>query len=199
MEEPTTTENPRIHLRKPIAGMRIAYFGPEAVSAEDAKKLADDAYATGKRDAETVCQRQILQARADMTNLQNRTLSEIDRNFKELNDQFNETMPELVMSIVGKVIDGVKLTRDDVLHAMDSTLEKVGEDTQNISIRISKPDFDLLQDPASLKASYPDIAIDADPELKSGDVVIHSRFGTIDSRVETKLRRIGEELAKAHK
>jgi flagellar biosynthesis/type III secretory pathway protein FliH len=199
MEERPTTENPRIHLRKPIAGLRISYFGPEAVPAEEAKTREDAAYAKGKRDAEIVCQRQIVQARADMANLQNRTLSAIEKNFKDLCDQFDEEMPELVMTIVGKVFEGIKLTRDDVARAIDSALTQTGSDTQNLAIRLSNADFDLLQDTSSLKSRYPDLIVETDPELKSGDVVIRSRFGTIDSRVETKLRRIGGELAKAHK
>jgi flagellar biosynthesis/type III secretory pathway protein FliH len=199
MEENTTTDNPRIHLRKPIAGLRISYFGPEAVSAEDAKKREDAAYAKGKRDAEVVCQRQIVQARADMANLQNRALAAIDKNFKELSDQFNDQMPDLVMAIVGKIWEGLKLSREDVVRAIDVALAQVGSDTRNLAIRLSKADYDLLQDASAFKARFPDLTIETDPELKGGDVVIRSRFGTIDSRVKTKLRRVGEELAKVHK
>jgi flagellar biosynthesis/type III secretory pathway protein FliH len=199
MPEETTTENPRIHLRKPIAGLKISYYGPEAVSAEEAKKREDAAYAKGKRDAEAVCQRQIVQARADMTNLQNRSLTAIDKNFKELGDQFNDLMPDLVMAIVSKVWEGLNLTRDDVIRSINAALAQIGSDTQDLVIRLSKADFDLLQDASTFKSRYPDLSIETDPELKPGDVIVRSRFGTIDSRVKTKLKLVGAELAKAHK
>ena len=138
-------------------------------------------------------------ARADMANLQNRTLSAIDKNFKEFNDQFNDQMPDLVMAIVGKVWESLKLTREDVLDAIDAALSQAGNDKQNLVIHLSKADADLLQDTGAFKSRYPNIAVETDLELKNGDVVIISRFGTIDCRVKTKLRRVGEEIAKAHK
>jgi len=199
MDEQTTTENPRIHFRKPITGLKVSYYGPEAVPVDEAKKREDAAYAKGKRDAEAVCQRQIVQARSDMANLQNRTLAAVDRNFKELSDQFNDQIPDLVMAIVGKVWEGLKLTREDVIRAIEAALVQTGSDTQNLAIRLSKADFDLLQDASAFKVRYPNLSIEPDPELKPGDVVVRSRFGTIDSRVKTKLRRVGEELAKVHK
>jgi flagellar biosynthesis/type III secretory pathway protein FliH len=198
MEE-FATQNPRIHLRKPIAGLKIAYYGPEAVSFDDAKKREDNAYAKGKRDSETVCQRQIVQARNDMASLQNKVLSAIDKNYKDLSDQFDEQIPQLVMAIVGKVWDGMKLSREDVLRAIDAALSQTGSDTQKLTLRLAKEDAALLQETETFKTRFPDIIVETDPELKSGDVIVRSRFGTIDSRIPTKLRRVEEEIAKAHK
>lgn len=198
MEE-QIAESHRIHFRRPIAGLRIVGCGKEPVPFEESKKREDLAYAKGRSDAETVCQRQILQARNEMAALQNRVLASIERKYKEFSDQFDEQLPDLVMSIVCKVWEGMKIGREDILHAIDTTLSQTGSDTNNLVLRLSKDDAALLQETEAFKTRYSDIAIEVDPDLKSGDVVVRSRFGTIDSRIDTKLRHVREEITKVRK
>lgn len=189
---------PRIHLRKPISGLKVTYFGPEPVRAQTAEERENDAYERGKADAETVCERQILQARKEMAILQNEVLAEIQSRFEEFSNQFNEQLPDLVLAIVGKIWEGLVLDRPAILRAIDSALDQVGSNTENLVLRLAKEDAALLQETESFKTRYPDLVIETDPELTSGDVIIKSRFGIIDSRIATKIRRVEDEIKQAH-
>jgi flagellar biosynthesis/type III secretory pathway protein FliH len=188
----------RIHLRRPIKELRVVFHGPEPVPASEAQTDAQAAYDRGRSDVEAVCQRQIVEARREMSQLQNEVLASIQSRFAEFEEQFDRQLPDLVLSIVGKIWEGVRMDRETVLKAIDAALEQVGSDTTKLVVRLSKGDAALLQESESFMSRYPDLSIETDPELGTGDVVIRSRFGVVDSRVGTKIRRIEQEIRKAH-
>jgi flagellar biosynthesis/type III secretory pathway protein FliH len=190
--------NPRIHLRKPITGLKVTYYGPEPIRAEQSADLEKQAYERGKNEAEEVCKRQILQARKEMSQLQNEVLAGIQTRYNEFSDQFNQQLPDLVLAIVGKVWEGLKLDRPAVLRAIDAALAQVGSNTDSLTLKLAPADAALLQETEAFKTHFPDITVETDPELTSGDVMIKSRFGIIDSRVSTKMRRVEEEIKQAH-
>jgi flagellar biosynthesis/type III secretory pathway protein FliH len=194
----TETLNPRIHLRKPIAGLNVAYYGPEPISFAESQKREKDSYERGRRDSENVCQRQIMQARKEMEQLQNQVLSSVQSRYKELSDQLDENLPDLVLSIVNKVWDGLVLDREAVLRSIDAALSQAGVDTHDMILNLSAQDAALLQNTETFKTRFPNLTVQTDPELKSGDVVVSSRFGIVDSRIKTKIRRVEEEIKKAH-
>lgn len=192
------TLNSRIHLRKPITGLKVTYFGPEPIKAEQSAELEKQAYERGKLEAEEVCKRQILQARKEMSQLQNEVLASIQNRFNEFSDQFDQQLPDLVLAIVGKIWEGLKLDRPAILSAIDATLAQVGSNTENLVLKLSSEDAALLQETETFKTRFPDIVIETDSELRSGDVIIKSRFGLIDSRIATKIRRVEEEIKQVH-
>ena len=55
--------------------------------------------------------------------------------------------------------------------------------------------FDGLDGDDALLAGYPNVKFFEDESLSSGDCQIKSRFGLLDGRIATKLRKIGEELS----
>jgi flagellar assembly protein FliH len=55
--------------------------------------------------------------------------------------------------------------------------------------------FDGLDGDDALLAGYPNVKFFEDASLSSGDCQIKSRFGLLDGRIATKLRKIGEELS----
>ena len=54
--------------------------------------------------------------------------------------------------------------------------------------------FDGLDGDDALLSEYPEVKFFEDDSLQSGDCQIKSRFGLLDGRIATKLRKIEEEL-----
>ncbi|MBN1404011.1 MAG: hypothetical protein JW942_06040 [Opitutales bacterium] len=190
--------NGRIHLRKPISGLRVSYYGPAPVPASDAERAQGEAYEQGRADAETVSSRQIMQARKEMAILQDEVLASIQKRYAELSEDFDEQLPDLVLSIVDKIWEGLNLDRDTVLRAIDAALAQIGSSDEKLVLRLCKRDSDLLQERETFMDRYPDLRVETDAELGSGDVIIQSRFGIIDSRIATKIRRVESEIKKVH-
>jgi flagellar biosynthesis/type III secretory pathway protein FliH len=190
--------NGRIHLRKPISGMRVAYYGPDPLRVEEVARMGQEAYEQGRRDAEEVCQRQITEARMEMSQLQDEVLGSIQNRYAEFTEEFNHQLPDLVLSIVGKIWEGLELDRPALLRAIDGALDQVGSNSERLVMRLCPKDAALLQGTEAFMTRYPDLKVETDPELGSGDVVLRSRFGLIDSRIGTKIRRVESEIKKAH-
>ena len=55
--------------------------------------------------------------------------------------------------------------------------------------------FEGLDGDDALLAGYPNVKFFEDGSLSSGDCQIKSRFGLLDGRIATKLRKIGEEIS----
>lgn len=188
-----------MRLPKPIKGVRVSYFGPEPVRDTDVIDREQAAYRQGQDDAQTVCQQQILDAREEMRRLQDDVLGGISTRFEELCEQFNNQVPELVLAIVRKVLSGVEPGRETVIRAIEETLAELAPQSDTFQVHLHPKDADLLREGCSeFSNDYPGMELIDDPSLHMGDVVVRSRFGIIDGRVETKLRRIEAGIREVH-
>jgi len=71
--------------------------------------------------------------------------------------------------------------------------EDKGEDEEGFASAIAGI-FDGLDGDDALLEGYPNVKFFEDPSLQSGDCQIKSRFGLLDGRVSTKLRKVEDEL-----
>jgi flagellar biosynthesis/type III secretory pathway protein FliH len=188
----------RVHLRKPIKGVRILYHGPEPIPAATVEQIEREAYERGRAEVEEVSKRQIMQARGEMKQLQGEVLASIQNRYEELSHQLDESLPDLVLAIVGKIWEGMTIDRETLIKSIDAALEQIGSGEEKLVLKISTADEKLLQGNEHFTARYPNLTIESDSELKSGDVVVRSRFGIVDSRISTKIGRVEKELRRAH-
>jgi flagellar biosynthesis/type III secretory pathway protein FliH len=194
----TASGNSILHLKQPLKGLRVTYFGQEKVAEEDAAARESAAYEKGRRDAEEATRRQIVQARAEMKQLQDQVLRSLQDRYAELASELDSALPDLVLAIVNKVWNGLDLSREDILRSIDAALAEVGSEVKGLRLRLAPADAALLQEKEAFRERYPDLSLVPDTQLKSGDVVVESRFGIVDSRVSTRLSKVEGEIRKAH-
>jgi flagellar biosynthesis/type III secretory pathway protein FliH len=194
----TASGNTVLHLKRPLKSLRVTYFGPEKVAEEDAAARESAAYEKGRRDAEEATRRQIVQARAEMKQLQDQVLKSLQDKYAQLAEELDSALPDLVLAIVNKVWNGLTLSREDILRSIDAALAEVGSDVKGLHLRLAPADAALLQEKEAFQQRYPDLTLSTDAQLKSGDVVVESRFGIVDSRVATRLSKVEGEIRKAH-
>lgn len=188
-----------IRLPKPLKGVRVSYHGPEPLRGPNVSDREQAAYRQGQDDAQTFCQQQILEAREEMRRLQDEVLSGISTRFEDLCEQFNDQVPELVLAIVRKVLSGVEPGRETVIRSIEETLTELAPQSDTFQVHLHPKDAALLREGCSeFTSDYPGMELMDDPSLVPGDVVVRSRFGIIDGRVETKLRRIEAGIREAH-
>jgi len=85
-----------------------------------------------------------------------------------------------------ELLKGLRKTADD----SSSGDEEEGEGFASAIAGI----FDGLDGDDALLSEYPEVKFFEDGSLQSGDCQINSRFGLLDGRIATKLRKIEEEL-----
>ena len=115
-----------------------------------------------------------------------------------------EGIEQLVKSMIGEFADeNEKL--EVYLNPQDLDLLKGLRRTEDVSDTSDEENdegfasaiagiFDGLEGDDALLSEYPEVKFFVDDSLESGDCQIKSRFGLLDGRIATKLRKIEEEL-----
>ena len=106
-------------------------------------------------------------------------------------DYADDADPSVSMS----EINDFKQTLKDETMNMDE-VESSSEDEENDEGFASAIAgiFDGLEGDDALLSEYPEVKFFVDDSLENGDCQIKSRFGLLDGRIATKLRKIEEEL-----
>lgn len=115
-----------------------------------------------------------------------------------------EGIEQLVKSMIGEFADEnekleVYLNPQDLdllkgLRRTENTSNKSDEENDEGFASAIAGIFDGLEGDDALLSEYPEVKFFVDDSLESGDCQIKSRFGLLDGRIATKLRKIEEEL-----
>ena len=115
-----------------------------------------------------------------------------------------EGIEQLVKSMIGEFADEnekleVYLNPQDLdllkgLRRTENTSNKSDEEKDEGFASAIAGIFDGLEGDDALLSEYPEVKFFVDDSLESGDCQIKSRFGLLDGRIATKLRKIEEEL-----
>ena len=144
----------------------------------------------------------------------------MDQVFAELDNR----LPSLVVNMAEKVLGGIELDADMIRSLVKSMIEEFGTEGENLDVFLSPDDLNLLKSLSNkdkapdsndneegfasaiagifdgidgddaLLEGYPNVKFFEDPSLQHGDCQVKSRFGLLDGRISTKLRRLEEEI-----
>jgi flagellar biosynthesis/type III secretory pathway protein FliH len=155
----------------------------------------EDSYQKGFQDANDHLAQQILDQRAELAQLQDAVFVSLSKQHESLAAQVSETLPDLVIEIVQRVLAGMKPDRPAVERLLAETLAEIAPGSTDVEVFLSAPDLELVNRlMADYEHKYPGIKLTADPELLPGDCRAKSRFGMIDARVFTKLQNVARSL-----
>lgn len=165
------------------------------VPLEEHQAACETAYQRGFQEANDHLANQILEQRAEIAQLQDSVFVSLSKQHEALAHQVSETLPDLAIEIVQRVLAGMKPDRAAVERLLSETLAEIAPGSTDVEVFLSAPDLELvgriMQD---YEHKYPGIKLTADPELSPGDCRAKSRFGMIDARVFTKLQNVARSL-----
>lgn len=184
-----------ITLPMPVAGIAVEAYGEPAVSYAEAKAWEQRAHAKGYQEAEEFAQRQIVDMRNEFLFVQDALFKRIDEQFEELVSTVAKRVPDLVTAVVRRLWGGLVLTPASVHENLLSLLSEISPDGEHLEITMCKEDLALLKasDAGAMDALKGIVLVEGE-HLQKGDCLIQSRFGTLDGRIETKLKKVDEEL-----
>ena len=117
--------------------------------------------------------------------------SEIEQLVKSMIGEFSEEDEKLEVYLNPKdleLLKGLRKTEEP------KEVEGSGSDEEEGFASAIAGIFDGLDGDDALLSEYPEVKFFEDDSLQSGDCQIKSRFGLLDGRIATKLRKIEEEL-----
>jgi flagellar biosynthesis/type III secretory pathway protein FliH len=156
------------------------------------------AYERGRRDAEKALSEQLLQQRTELLALHQGVIESLRTSVPLLVREAESALIDLAMEAAGKVVAGVPVSRQTVEAVVREALGQV-EDTSEISIQLNPDDLALLRKHKSpILEGLPEtgpLRFTASPEVTPGGCLIHTRFGQLDARRETKLEQLRQSAA----
>ena len=150
---------------------------------------------TGYEEATQALNLQILEQRIQIANLQENTLKTMSRQFGTLVEDVRQALPALAIDVARRVLAGIVLDAGQVKAIADETLAELAPGTPGVKLRLNPHDLRLMEALAEeFGQKYPGLELVGDPELRSGDCLASSQFGTIDARLAGKLENIAHAL-----
>jgi flagellar assembly protein FliH len=181
-----------IHFSQPPTGVYIAGTRPKpSFTEEDLENAKREAYRRGSEDATKAMERQLLEQRSEVLHLQTQTFAALAAHHAQLSEQMQGLIPELAIEAVQRILAATVFDREMVLRIAHDMLSEVAPGKEQVEVRLAAADLELIAGyEGEFREKHPEISFCADSELRTGDCVVRSRFGTLDGRLSTKVRAV---------
>ena len=168
------------------SGTRFEYFGSPSVYGQEAQNTLQQCEEKHQQELDKLhseSENQIQQLSEKLSNAYNVWLEDMQ-----------QQIPGFVLKLLNLIIPKVQITQENLSELISPLLEKTSED-QNLVVHISQdnqPFLEILKD--NLGASSK-ITWTVDPALKSGDVVLETPSGSLDNRLQSRLKTLKNRWA----
>ena len=174
---------------RPLPGRRAEPGGAEAEQA---------AYERGRRDGERALSEQLLQQRTELVELHQGVVESLRNALPRVSQETEKALVELALEVAQKIVAGMPIPPRMVEAVVR---EAVGQTEANaeILVQLHPDDLALLRKVQSpilqgLPESGP-LRFAPSSEVSRGGCIIHTRYGLLDARRETKIEQLRQALA----
>lgn len=177
-------------MSKPLRAVTFAQ--PErAYSEVELQAAINEAYERGRAEAEA----SFHQERVAVLEEQKQILQKLAQHHETLVADFYRLFPEAVSEAVAKVLAGFEPNEQQLVRIVSELIAEAHPKSGGLEIFLSERDIEIFRSSeAQFEQKYPGICFVADPDLQPGDAMVRSRFGTMDGRISTKLKKLKELL-----
>jgi flagellar assembly protein FliH len=169
--------------------IHVAGQSPALYRAEDLQRVRSEAEGQVREVLEREFESRVARLRQDWEALQQGLFQSMSDRFQGALNQMRELLPQLVVESTARVLGGVEVDGRMVKGVVEDLLQEVAPGTEALEVQLCESDLRQLEAAqADLKHRFPGISLRVNPELKSGDCVVRTRFGVIDGRLSTKLK-----------
>ena len=183
-----------IHLPLPLRDLHVVLNDERERRAVEKIR---EAYERGLRDGERRLSEQLVQQRAEMLELQNGVFTSLRQTLPQVTNECQESLVGLALQVAGKLVADMPINAELVEAVVQDALSHV-EQTTHYQIMLNPADLELLKkfnSPAPAQWTQADgVEVLSSPEVTRGGCIVHTRFGVVDARRETKLSLLQETL-----
>ena len=177
-----------VPLRQPLRGVTLRPLVAPVKSAatDDPVRVA---YERGLRDGERKLSEQLLAQRNEFSELQRGVVESLRAAVPRVVHDAEAALMTLALQAAQKLVAGLPVTTEMIEAVVREALGQV-EDTAEIAVALHPDDLALLEKSGSPllvpTAGGAKTTFRAGPEVTRGGCVVHTRFGVVDARRETK-------------
>lgn len=184
----------KIRFHKPLKSLTWGVLPDIILSEKKIQHTYQEGYENGRLAAEQFYNMQLLEYRKELASLQESLTKNMEREYVSMVEDFKKRMPQIILNLLKKVWSHLEWNCDDVRAMVDEALMAYAPDEMPLEVYLSASDMALFEE-MNIHQNYAHIIFKEDLSLDKGDCFIKSRFGILDSRVDTKLKRVEEELS----
>lgn len=184
----------RVHFDSYLKSIRRIDSAGFLTADDKLKKVSDLAYQKGKEEAESFFNMQLVEYRKELSTLHEAMAKNLDREYQVMVNEFKARVPNIVLSLLKKVWSHLEWDGDSVRSMIDEALMAYAPGEAPLEVYLSPSDMTLFEE-MDIHAQYGAVVFKEDLSLNAGDCLVKSRFGLMDGRLETKLRRVEEEIS----
>jgi len=159
---------------------------------EGIEKLHRDAFEEGRRDGEERLGQQMIELRKQVAELQAGLFNTLRRAHQQVAEECEQALVELSLAVASRLVAGIEIDRKQVAAAIGEAVEQFDDDA-GYEILLHPEDLALIGD--TEEAQNEKFRVRPSREVTRGGCIVHTRFGTVDARRETKLKLLKETLA----
>ncbi|MCE9612513.1 MAG: hypothetical protein K8R23_20120 [Chthoniobacter sp.] len=181
-----------IKIHAPLKGVALLGARVRATFSEEQIEAAKrEAYQRGSDEARRLIERQMIEQRAELVHLQTETFAAVARQHEGLARQLYEMLPELALEAVARILARTDFDREMVLGITRDVLAEIEPSDASVEVQLSSRDLELITGyEEDFREKHPTITFRSNPELRTGDCIVRSRYGVVDGRLATKLRTV---------
>ena len=187
-----------ILLDQPLLGVSVLCDAPAENWDALLHAREEAAYQRGRRDGENALSEQLVQQRAEISELQHGILNSLSRALPQLVKESETALIGLALEAAGRVVAGLPIQVELVEAVVREALRQV-EDSAEILIKLHSDDLALLRkSDCEILRGLPDkgpLRFIASSDVTRGGCVVQTRFGLIDARREVKLEQLKHTLS----
>lgn len=158
---------------------------------DDVEAARREGYRRGTEEATRLLEKQMIEQRSEMVALQSETFASLARQHADLIGQVHEVVPQLILEATARVLGGAEFDRVTIQKIAGDLLSEVTAGREDVELQLAPRDLELITGyEESFREKHPAIVFRSNPDLRSGDCVVRSRFGLIDGRLAIKLRAL---------
>lgn len=162
-----------------------------------AREREEAAFERGRVAGEKALGEQLVRQRADLLDLQSGVLESLRQAIPGVIRDTEVAVITLALEVARKLVAGLPVSGPMVEAAVREALAQV-EDESDFCVELHPQDLELLQQmnsPLLLPQGRPDrVEFRPRAEVSRGGCILHTRFGVIDARRETKIESLREAL-----
>jgi flagellar assembly protein FliH len=161
------------------------------------REREEAAYQNGRREGERALNQQLLQQRNEIIELQHGVLESLKQVLPQLIKESESALMQLALASAQKLVAGLPIKAAMVEAVVREALSQV-EGTAEIIVQLHPDDLALLRKNESpLLNGSPEtgpLRFIQSSDTTRGGCILHTRFGVIDARRETKLEQLRKTL-----
>jgi flagellar assembly protein FliH len=175
----------------------ILHCGSSMETEARAREREHAAYVRGRQEGERALSGQLVQQRTELTRLQQGVLASLLRAVPQVVHDSENVMVDLALEAARKLVCDIPVSPEMVGAAVREALGQV-EEASEFLIDLHPDDLALLEKNHSPMLDQQNntrrLCFRGSAQVSPGGCVVHTRFGVIDGRRETKLENLKKAL-----